>query len=151
MTALLVLILRFALAIALYAFIGWALINLWHELKQQGELLAARKMPGIHLQARLENGREIRHNFYMMPEVSIGRDPNCDFPVTDDAISARHARITYHHNQWWLEDLNSMNGTFIGKSRVSVPTILISDEEFTCGNTTFTIQIKSTGEKLDVQ
>jgi len=149
MTAIVVLILRFALAIALYAFLGWALLIIWQELKQQSELLASRKKPEIHIHARLENGKEIRHNFFL-PEVSIGRDPGCDFAVIDDAISARHALISHHHNQWWLEDLNSTNGTFIGKSRVSVPTVLIPDEEFKCGNTLFTVQMNTVIEKLDV-
>ena len=36
MIATVVLVLRFALAIALYAFLGWALFTLLQELKQQG-------------------------------------------------------------------------------------------------------------------
>ena len=149
MTAVVVLILRFALALALYAFIGWALLILWQELKQQGEYLASQKKPGIHIRAKLENGKEIQRNF-PLSEVSIGRDSDCDFTVIDDAISARHARISYHHNQWWLEDLNSTNGTFIGKSKVSVPTVLIPGEEFKCGNTLFTVQMNMANGKLDV-
>ena len=149
MTAIVVLILRFALAIALYAFIGWVLLILWQELKQQGELLASRKKPGIHVRAKLENGKEVQRNFFLT-EVSIGRNPGCDLAVIDDAISARHALISYHHNQWWLEDLNSTNGTFIGKSKVAVPTVLIPDEEFKCGNTLFTVQMNTMNEKLDM-
>ena len=46
MTALLVLILRIALAIALYAFLGRILLTLWQELKQQGEFLSSQKKAG---------------------------------------------------------------------------------------------------------
>src|SRR5215203_840994 len=147
MTALLVLILRIALAIALYAFLGRILLTLWQELKQQGEFLSSQKKPGIHIHALMESGRDIQHRF-IQSEVTIGRDPNCDFPIIDEAISAHHARISYHHSQWWLEDLGSTNGTFIGKNQVTVPTVLITSYQYKCGGTTFTILVDMVSEKL---
>ena len=141
MIAILVLVLRFALAIALYAFLGWILFTFWQELKQEGQILSAQKKPGIQIRARLENGKEIHHQF-LQTDVTIGRDPNCDFPVIDEAISAHHARISYHHTQWWLEDLSSTNGTQMGNTQVSVPTVLISGDEFKCGNTMFSVRVE---------
>ena len=149
MTAILVLILRFALAIALYTFLGWILSILWQEVKQQGELLASQKKPVIKMLAKLESGKEIQQR-YSQTEVTIGRDPNCDFPILDEAISAHHARVSFHHSQWWLEDLSSTNGTFIGKSKVSVPVVLIASDQFKCGNTMFTIDMDAINEKLDL-
>jgi len=149
MTAILVLILRFALAIALYTFLGWVLSILWQEVKQQGELLASQKKPVIKVLAKLESGKEVQQR-YSQTEVTIGRDPNCDFPILDEAISAHHARVSFHHSQWWLEDLNSTNGTFIGKSKVSVPVVLIASDEFKCGNTLFTVDMDALSEKLDL-
>jgi len=149
MTAILVLILRFALAIALYTFLGWILSILWQEVKQQGELLATQKKPVVRVYAKLESGKEIHHR-YSQTEVTIGRDPNCDFPILDEAISAHHARISYHHSQWWLEDLASTNGIFMGKSKVSVPTVLITSDQFKCGNTMFTVEMDALSEKLDL-
>jgi pSer/pThr/pTyr-binding forkhead associated (FHA) protein len=149
MIAILALILRFALAIVLYAFLGWILSILWQEVKQQGEILALQKRPTIQVYASLESGKEIQHR-YSQAELTIGRDPNCDFPILDEAISAHHARISYHHSQWWLEDLNSTNGTFIGKSKVSVPTVLITSDQFKCGNTLFTVEMDAVNEKLEL-
>jgi pSer/pThr/pTyr-binding forkhead associated (FHA) protein len=149
MTAILVLILRFALAIALYTFLGWVLSILWQEVKQQGELLASQKKPVIKVLAKLESGKEVQQR-YSQTEVTIGRDPNCDFPILDEAVSAHHARVSFHHSQWWLEDLNSTNGTFIGKSKVSVPVVLIASDEFKCGNTLFTVDMDAPSEKLDL-
>jgi hypothetical protein len=149
MTAILVLVLRFALAIALYTFLGWLLSILWQEVKQQGDLLASQKKPIIRIHAHLESGKEIQHR-YAQTEVTIGRDPNSDIPILDEAISAHHARISYHHSQWWLEDLSSTNGTFIGKSKLTVPTVLITSDEFKCGNTLFTVEMDPLSEKLDL-
>jgi pSer/pThr/pTyr-binding forkhead associated (FHA) protein len=149
MIEILVLVLRLALAVVLYVFLGWTLSILWQEVKQQGELLATQKRPAIQVSASLESGKEIRQR-YSKVEVLIGRDPNCDFSILDEAVSAHHARISYHHSQWWLEDLNSTNGTFIGKSKVSVPTVLIASDQFKCGNTLFTVEMDAVNEKLEV-
>ena len=149
MTAILVLILRFALAVALYTFLGWILSILWQEVKQQGEFLASQKKPVIKVLAQLESGKEVQQR-YSQTEVTIGRDPNCDFPILDEAISAQHARVSFHHSQWWLEDLNSTNGTFMGKSRVTVPVVLIASDQFKCGNTLFTVDMDAQIEKLDL-
>ena len=78
---------------------------------------------------------------FVQAEVTIGRDPACECPVDDDAISARHARLTYHHNQWWLEDLDSTNGTLINREKLAIPTVVISGDEFRCGGTIFTITL----------
>jgi len=147
MIATLVLILRLALTVALYTFLGWSLLTLWREIKQQGEFLSSQKKPGISIYAVPEKGKAIKHRFFQS-EITIGRDPNCDFPIMDDSISAHHARISYHHSQWWLEDLNSTNGTFIGKNKVTVPTVLITSEEFRCGNSHFTIEMDMVDENL---
>jgi pSer/pThr/pTyr-binding forkhead associated (FHA) protein len=140
MIATVVLALRFALAIALYAFLGWALWTLWQELNQQGNKLASRKQPGITLYFNLERTREnLRH--FAQSEIIIGRDPNCDLSLLDEALSALHARITFHHGQWWLEDLNSTNGTFLNHEKLTTAAVLISGDEFKCGNTDFGIRI----------
>ena len=140
MIATVVLALRFALAIALYAFLGWALWTLWQELNQQGKRLASQKQPSITLYIESEQGKEsLRH--FAQPELMIGRDPNCDLALLDEALSAHHARVTFHHGQWWLEDLNSTNGTFLNREKLTTPAVLITGDEFKCGNTNFGIRI----------
>ena len=139
MIATTVLILRLALAVALYAFLAWALWTLLQELKQQGDKLATQKMPEIILSIKIDQGNEtVRH--FMQPEIMIGRDPNCDLSMMDEALSAHHARLAYHHGQWWLEDLNSTNGTFLNREKLTVPAVVIAGDEFKCGNTVFGIQ-----------
>lgn len=135
-----VLVLRVLLAITLYAFLVWAFVNLWRDVKQQADLLAARKIPPISLTIdRGEPGRQVRH--FILPEVTIGRDPACECHVDDEAISARHARLSYHHNQWWLEDLNSANGIQLNREKIAMPMVVMSDDEFICGGTRFIISI----------
>ncbi len=135
-----VLALRLLLAISLYAFLGWAFVSLWRDIKQQGALLASRKVPPISLIiARGEPAQQARH--FAQPEVTIGRDLACECPVDDEAISAHHARLSFHHNQWWLEDLDSTNGTLLNKEKLIMPTVVMSDDEFKCGRTSFVISL----------
>ena len=140
MIASVVLVLRLILAVALYSFLGWALLTLWQELKQQATRLSTQKQPGITIETRLGQDK-VSQSHFAQNEVMIGRDTNCDLSVRDEALSAHHARITFHHGQWWLEDLNSTNGTFLNHEKLIVPVVVITGDEFKCGNTLFNIHI----------
>jgi pSer/pThr/pTyr-binding forkhead associated (FHA) protein len=145
MIATFVLLLRFALAIALYAFLGWALWTLLQELKQQGDKLAMQKKPAITLYFKIGEGKESIQNF-AQSEIMIGRDTNCDLSMMDEALSAHHARLKYHHGQWWLEDLNSTNGTYLNHEMLTTPAVVITGDHFKCGNTVFDIRVEDNVE-----
>ncbi|MFE6968152.1 FHA domain-containing protein [Isoptericola sp. NPDC057653] len=53
--------------------------------------------------------------------ILIGRSPGCTLVLDDDYSSSRHARIFPQGDQWYVEDLGSTNGTFIGDAQVSGP------------------------------
>jgi len=54
----------------------------------------------------------------------LGRDPLCDVVVTTDRTSWRHALI-FHTNQGHaIEDLDSVNGTFVNGKRINQRTLL---------------------------
>lgn len=141
MIATVVLLLRLLLAIALYAFLGWALWNLLREFKQQGDKLAKQKKPAITLSIEIDPGKDIKRQF-SQPQIMIGRDTKCDISMMDEAVSAHHARLTHHHGQWWLEDLNSTNGTFLNREKLTTPAVVITGDHFKCGNTIFSIQVE---------
>lgn len=141
MIATLVLLLRLILAIALYAFLGWALWNLLREFKQQGDKLATQKKPAITLSIKIDQGKESVRQF-SQPQIMIGRDTKCDLSMMDEALSAHHARLTHHHGQWWLEDLSSTNGTYLNREKLITPAVVITGDSFKCGNTIFSIQVE---------
>jgi pSer/pThr/pTyr-binding forkhead associated (FHA) protein len=144
MTGTIVLALRIILSLGLYALLIWAFITLWQDLRNQGSSLAARKPPRLTL--TIQSGSEpsfIRH--FAQAEITIGRDPNCDIQAPDETVSARHARLAFHHGQWWLEDLGSTNGTSLNQMRLSTPTVIIGGDQISCGQTNLKVN-PSTGE-----
>lgn len=56
--------------------------------------------------------------------ITIGRAPDSTLVVSDDYASSKHARILLQNGVWTLEDLNSTNGTYLGRSKVTRPTPL---------------------------
>lgn len=140
MSGSIVLALRILTAIALYGFLGWAFIFLYREVQRQGTILANRRVPGISFMIKSANGHRTMR-YFNQAEITIGRDPGCDIPLTEDTVSARHAHLTYHHNQWWLEDLASTNGTRLNNMPITTPTVITSGDEIQCGATGITVSL----------
>jgi hypothetical protein len=138
-SAIILLVLRILLAGFLYGFLGLAIYTLLGDLKQQGDLLAARQPPLLILTAALEN-HPLSHQ-YDKPEVILGREPGCDFLINDKTVSSRHARFSYHHQQWWLEDLASTNGTFINDEAITAPVVITHGDEVRLGHIELSVQI----------
>ena len=46
-----------------------------------------------------------------IPEVTIGRDPNCEVFLNDRTVSRRHAHLSIQGGRAIIEDLGSLNGT----------------------------------------
>jgi hypothetical protein len=51
--------------------------------------------------------------------ITIGRAPGNTLVLEDGFASARHAQIFWNEGHWFVEDLNSTNGTFLGEQPVS--------------------------------
>jgi hypothetical protein len=51
--------------------------------------------------------------------ILIGRNPESTVVLSDDYASGRHARVFPQDGDWFIEDLNSTNGTFVGQQRVT--------------------------------
>ncbi len=52
----------------------------------------------------------------------IGRGTDAAIRLDDDYVSTRHARVATNGEEWFVEDLGSTNGTYVGSQRVTAPT-----------------------------
>ncbi|MBE7038432.1 MAG: FHA domain-containing protein [Ruminococcaceae bacterium] len=58
---------------------------------------------------------------------TIGRKRNCDIRISCPYLSKMHARIFLYNNKFYVEDLGSTNGTFVGKHQVLEKPVRIKD------------------------
>lgn len=61
------------------------------------------------------------------PELFIGRLPECAIRSTDGSVSRQHARLVFHEDRWWVEDLDSRNGVVVNGKAVQACTLAEGD------------------------
>jgi len=119
----------------LYAFLFWAV---------RVVALEAGRLPpgkaGAHL--LIESEIETPHTFTLIEATTMGRLPHNDIVIEDTAVSGRHARITRRRGRWWLEDLDSSNGTWLNEVRLDERLRLDDGDRIRLGRTTITIDLE---------
>lgn len=60
--------------------------------------------------------------------ITIGRKPHNDIPIDNLAISGEHAAITTFHNDTFVEDLGSTNGTLVNNQPITKHALHHGDE-----------------------
>ena len=83
----------------------------------------------------LVGGVENREYLVSGAERSIGRDEANDIVILDQEMSARHARIVCREERFWVEDLDSRNGTFVNGTRIAESTLLHDADLLKMGST----------------
>ncbi|MDP9806325.1 pSer/pThr/pTyr-binding forkhead associated (FHA) protein [Trueperella bonasi] len=72
--------------------------------------------------------------------ITVGRSPDSALVLDDGYTSARHARFFNSGGDWFVEDLNSTNGTWVGNERIYQPTRLSHGTPITIGQTTLELR-----------
>lgn len=65
---------------------------------------------------------------------TIGRTNGNDFMISERTVSRRHARLWFDNGHWYLEDLQSANGTLLNNARVYQPVVLNDSDEIHFGD-----------------
>jgi DNA-binding NtrC family response regulator/pSer/pThr/pTyr-binding forkhead associated (FHA) protein len=71
---------------------------------------------------------------------TVGHDKDNDLTLDDKFVSARHARVEWRNGCWWIADLASKNGTFVGGAQV-VQAELLSGTSISIGDVQLVFQI----------
>jgi hypothetical protein len=56
--------------------------------------------------------------------ITIGRADSSTVTLSDDYVSNNHARLVPRGQDWLIEDVGSTNGTYIGDTKVTAPTVV---------------------------
>jgi hypothetical protein len=141
MSGIILLGLRILAALALYAFLGWALFLLWRSLRQEALELSSRQVTPLDLCVEAPDEEKVTLHF-TSGEVVIGRNEDCECKLKHGTVSARHSRLTFHHKQWWLDDLQSTNGTKLNDETLRTPTVVVNGDTIRCGEISLTVILK---------
>ena len=132
--------LRVLAVLALYAFLIGALLTLWRDLvKHQANTL---RPPIAEVKLKFADHAPFDEHIFQQPKITLGRAPGCDCILDNSTVSTKHAQLSYHHSQWWVEDLSSRNGTYLNQTRIEVPTVIIDGDEIRCGEVEFTFRVE---------
>jgi len=137
MNAIIALILRILMVILAYLFIVGVGYVIYRDLKKTVNQQDFLSIPSIFMQVQIE--QQITSHQYTQPEVILGRDPSCDLVLDNNKISLRHSRLTYHDKHWWVEDLDSTNGSFLNNVPIDTPTIITNGDQLKLGHVQITI------------
>lgn len=126
----LMLILRVLMALALYAFLALILVALWRDLRSVTD--RGTNVPETYLIEEEPSGDSLNTRIGALN--LIGRAVDCTIRLTDETVSAHHARLSYQGKHWWLEDLGSKNGTMVNDFSIEGPIIVTDGDCISLGN-----------------
>ena len=106
------------------------------ERRQKNKAKAAKPRRGVPTQVVIvEGGNKGEAVSLEKAPILIGRGNDAAIRLDDDYASTRHARIASSGDQWFVEDLGSTNGTYVGSSRISQATAIQLGTQVRIGKT----------------
>ena len=140
--ALILFILRLLSAALLLAFVGTIGWFIYRDIQ-----LATRSLPEaqksygtLRVIATQSTNLSEGSTFPILPVTGIGRALSNTIVVEDDYVSSEHALLSLRGSQWWLEDLNSRNGTLLNEIPLETATVVTMGDVMTIGNTRFKLE-----------
>ncbi len=90
-----------------------------------------------------EKGGAERRETFDGTEISVGRVQGNDLMLPKGNVSKRHARLLYRDGRFIVTDLNSTNGTYVNRRRITQATIVREGDRIYIGD--FVLRIEPSG------
>lgn len=88
-----------------------------------------------------EKGGSERRELFESSEITVGRVQGNDLMLPKGNVSKRHARMLYRDGRYIVTDLNSTNGTYVNRRRITQATIVRDGDRIYIGD--FVLRIES--------
>jgi len=95
---------------------------------ERSDLLDELGIEGPALVIRSGGGRTGEAFALERTQTTVGRSPDCDIFLDDVTVSRRHALVARGESGFTIEDLGSLNGTFLNRSRIERGALENGDE-----------------------
>jgi pSer/pThr/pTyr-binding forkhead associated (FHA) protein len=110
-------------------------------LRRQAKASPTKRPRGAPTQVAIVDGANAGETVSLdLAPLLIGRGADAAIRLDDDYVSTRHARIAASGDQWYVEDLGSTNGTYIGPHRITQPTAIQLGSQVRVGKTTLELR-----------
>jgi pSer/pThr/pTyr-binding forkhead associated (FHA) protein len=80
--------------------------------------------------------------FPLVAITSLGRAPTTTATLPDETASLEHALIHLRDGQWWLEDLDSRNGTRLNDAPIGEPAPVMAGDVITVGRVKLKVELE---------
>lgn len=150
--------LKFGFLAVLYLFLFWVSRSALRELRRTTQ--PAPEATGYHaigpggraaatdaeLVAVRGGGLDPGERFDLFGGLSIGRSSDADVRIEDRFASAVHSRVYSRGANYYVEDMNSTNGTFLNGALLDGEAELSDLDEIKIGDTEFRFELQVPGE-----
>ncbi|MEK6223080.1 MAG: FHA domain-containing protein [Chloroflexota bacterium] len=134
-------VIRIGLTTLLYGFIFLSVYWVYREFQQINNVQASHPSPNVELSFP-NQPKYPKFLRFSVEQILIGRDPICECHLPEETVSSKHTRLIFRQNQWWVEDLNSSNGTYLNEQLVETPIVLTEGDQIECGQVLIQISFK---------
>lgn len=126
-------ILKYAFVVVIYMFIYSVVKLVYLDISDARRMSKADEDGYGYLKLinlRKDLNFKIYESYSIRENATIGRSKKCDIYINDKYLSKEHARIFFDRDKFFIEDLNSTNGTFVnGKEILSAHPVKLKDND----------------------
>ena len=97
--------------------------------------------PDGWLVAERGGGLDSQHRFDLIGGLSIGRSKEADVRIDDRYASSLHARVFSREGRFFVEDMNSTNGTLLNGATLQGEAELVDGDSVQIGDTVFRFEV----------
>lgn len=145
-----ILALRVAAAVLLYLFLAGIVVVMWRDWRATARQIQDVRDSGARTLGRLvvlgsgETELVPGQSFPLSVATGLGRSLSNSVVIQDTFASAEHALLSLRNGRWWLQDLDSKNGTKLNGERLNAAAIVATGDEIGIGAVRLRIELEET-------